>query len=225
MNSAREIQRQRVKAGGGLTGTPDANALSAKGKGKKGDGGKGKGKKGDGGKGKDSGKNGDWKTAGDGEKVAPHLMFCRTFAKEGACPKQHSGCPYNHVSRNQIKKIFGFDIFAGGKGDGGKSKGGGKDKKGGGGGKRSGSRDTAAPATDASTSATVAAAKELAQLKSKAKYCAAYIKGSCNKGSDCVFARVEPDVASELKRADQAYKKNQADKRGASVDPKKTGNK
>ena len=62
----------------------------------------------------------------------------------------------------------------------------------------------------------MSAAAELQRLKSRAMFCAAYIKGNCGKGNKCKFAQVDPAVAEELKRASAVFKKEEKEKRPAS---------
>ena len=186
--------------------------------------GKGKGKKGDKGKGKGDGKGGKTKKKGDGAgggggggTGGPPADFniCRDFLRTGKCPRTEKGetCKWKHVSRQQCTKIFGFDIMAGqpagGSGGGG---GGGKDGKGKGKSKKPKSPSKATPAEGDQPSA----AAELQRLKSRAMYCAAYIKGNCAKGNDCKFPHVDPAVAEEIKRASAIFKKEDKEKRAGS---------
>ena len=129
------------------------------------------------------------------------------FARHGKCTRNN--CGFKHISREQLKKMCGFDVVAnmpqkparsatpgGGRG-GGKSGGGRGTGRGGG----KGAGKSAPAEADA-------AAVELQRLRSAPKICAHFLQGKCAKGDGCPAPHVEPDVAEEIKRAERVRKEN-----------------
>ena len=154
-------------------------------------------------------------------KALEGLKFCRAFAK-GECKLSAEEClkqrGFSHLSKQQLIKMFGFDPFKTQSGGGQSGDEGGKQGKGGKAKAKAKAKSKAGKALAAAESGDEAtsAAAELQRLKSKQLACAAFQKGQCKKGDQCIFAHVEADVAAELKRANAAWKKNEAAKRSAS---------
>ena len=197
----------------------DKTALAAKGKGK------GKGKKGK----ESNGKNGGGGGAGAGgpgvTKALEGLKFCRAFAN-GECKLSAEECKkqrgFSHLSKQQLTKMFGFDPFKG------------KPAKSGG---QSGDEGTKQPnpkakakskakgkgkakgmaAETGQTDEAHSAAAELQRLKSRQIACAAFQKGQCQKGDQCLFAHIDKDTSAEIKRANAAFKKRSASSERAST--------
>ena len=210
--AARELQLKRIQSGNFLGGNVQ-DAAPGKGKkkggGKGGGGGRGGGKGGGSGGGRGSGGGGGGGGGGAGKDLE-NVRFCMTFARTGKC---NSGdCKFKHISRDQLKKMCGFDVVAnmpqkpgrsqppGGNGGGG---GGGRGGGGGGGGNGRGKGSAKGAPAEAD-----AAAVELQRLRSAPKLCQHFLKGTCTKGDDCPAPHVEPDVAEELKRAEKVRKEN-----------------
>ena len=164
-----------------------------------------------------SGKGGGQFGGGNASEGAGLYRGVCFFYIDGRC-KKGSECDFQHLSAEQLKRLGAKSSGAGksgggdglkkgkvgGKGSGqaapkakakAKAKGGGKGRS------RSAAPAAGGSGVDEMAAELAAIKKALETERSRARWCAAFVKGDCSTGNNCRFPHVSAEVQAEMKRA------------------------